>query len=82
MTPDSRGNHSLRKAKCCRIDATERSVAVLYHCFFVLVPLSAGNWNNGSNAGVFYRNLNNNRGNSNNNYAACVAAYLSCLMSR
>lgn len=30
--------------------------------------LVAGNWNNTSNAGLFYRNLNNNRSNSNNNY--------------
>lgn len=31
------------------------------------VPIVAGNWNNGSNAGVFYLHLNNNRTNSNNN---------------
>ena len=29
--------------------------------------LSSGNWNNSSNAGVWYANLNNNRTNSNNN---------------
>ena len=29
--------------------------------------ISGGNWNNGSNAGVFARNLNNTRNNSNNN---------------
>jgi hypothetical protein len=27
----------------------------------------AGNWNNAANAGVFYRNWNNNRSNDNNN---------------
>jgi len=27
----------------------------------------AGNWNNSSDAGVFYRNWNNNRSNDNNN---------------
>jgi len=26
-----------------------------------------GNWNNGANAGVFYSNLNNGRGNANGN---------------
>lgn len=30
-------------------------------------PLSGGNWNNSSNAGVWYLNLNNSRSNSNNN---------------
>ncbi len=29
--------------------------------------MSGGNWNNSSNAGVWYANLNNNRTNSNNN---------------
>lgn len=29
---------------------------------------SGGNWNNGSNAGVWAVNLNNSRSNSNNNY--------------
>ena len=29
--------------------------------------LSCNNWNNTSNAGVWYSNLNNNRTNSNNN---------------
>ena len=31
------------------------------------VPNCGGNWNNGSNNGVFYVNLNNSRGNSNTN---------------
>jgi len=31
------------------------------------VPYRGGNWNNGSNAGLFYLNLNNLRSNSNNN---------------
>lgn len=30
-------------------------------------PISGGNWNNASNAGVWALNLNNNRTNSNNN---------------
>lgn len=33
----------------------------------MLCVISGGNWNNGSNAGVWYANLNNNRTNSNNN---------------
>jgi hypothetical protein len=33
----------------------------------MLCVISRGNWNNGSNAGVRNRNLNNNRTNSNNN---------------
>lgn len=32
-----------------------------------MAPLSSGNWNNSSNAGGWYLNLNNNRTNSNNN---------------
>ena len=32
-----------------------------------MAPLSSGNWNDSSNAGVWYLNLNNNRTNSNNN---------------
>lgn len=32
-----------------------------------LCVISGGNWNNGSIAGVWCANLNNNRGNSNNN---------------
>jgi hypothetical protein len=31
------------------------------------LPIAGGNWNNGSNAGVFYLNLNNPRSNSNSN---------------
>lgn len=33
----------------------------------MLCAISGGNWNNGSNAGVWALNLNNARGNSNNN---------------
>lgn len=33
----------------------------------MLCVISGGNWNNGSNAGVWALNLNNVRGNSNNN---------------
>ena len=32
-----------------------------------MCPISGGNWNNSSNAGVWMLNLNNVRGNSNNN---------------
>jgi len=32
-----------------------------------MCPLSGGNWNNGSNAGVWALNLNNSRTNSNDN---------------
>lgn len=32
-----------------------------------MCPIAGGNWNNGANAGVWYLNLNNVRGNSNNN---------------
>ena len=32
-----------------------------------MCPISSGNWNNGSNAGVWAFNLNNVRSNSNNN---------------
>ncbi len=32
-----------------------------------MCPISGGNWNNSSNAGVWALNLNNVRGNSNNN---------------
>ena len=37
--------------------------------------ISGGNWNNGSNAGVFARNLNNTRNNSNNNVGLRCACY-------
>jgi hypothetical protein len=33
----------------------------------MLCPVSGGNWNNAGNAGVWALNLNNDRGNSNNN---------------
>jgi len=33
----------------------------------MLSPISGSNWNNGSNAGVFALNLNNDSGNSNTN---------------
>lgn len=33
----------------------------------MLCAISGGNWNNGSNAGVWALNLNNDRGNSNDN---------------
>jgi len=33
----------------------------------MLAPIRGGNWNNGSNAGVFALNLNNESGNSNIN---------------
>lgn len=33
----------------------------------MLCPISGGNWDNGSNAGVWALNLNDNRTNSNNN---------------
>lgn len=32
-----------------------------------MCPIVGGNWNNNSNAGVWMLNLNNSRGNSNNN---------------
>lgn len=32
-----------------------------------MCPISGGNWDNASNAGVWTLNLNNNRANSNNN---------------
>ncbi len=39
--------------------------------------MSAGNWNETANAGVFYRNLNNNRSNDNNNNGFRAADYAS-----
>ncbi len=42
---------------------------------------SGGNWNNGSNAGVWYANLNNYRHNSNNN-VGCRADCRSRLIFR
>jgi len=32
------------------------------------LPVACGNWNDGSNAGLFNRNFNNYRSNDNNNY--------------
>jgi len=32
-----------------------------------MAPIRGGNWNNGSNAGVFNLNLNNDRSNANSN---------------
>jgi len=37
--------------------------------------MTAGNWNESANAGVFYRNLNNNRSNDNNNNGFRAADY-------
>ena len=42
----------------------------MYH-----VPIGSANWNNGSNAGVFYRNWNNVRSNDNNNVGFRAADY-------
>ena len=39
--------------------------------------MTAGNWNESANAGVFYRNLNNNRSNDNNNKGFRAADYAS-----
>ena len=33
----------------------------------MLFPIASGNWTDGTNAGVFYRNWNNYRSNDNNN---------------
>ena len=41
----------------------------------MLFPLASGNWNNAANAGVFYRNWNNNRSNDNNNIGFRAADY-------
>lgn len=40
-----------------------------------MCPISGGNWNNGSNAGVWTLNLNNTRANSNVNVGFRVADY-------
>jgi len=42
----------------------------------MLFPLTSGNWNNAGNAGVFYRNWNNNRSNDNNNVGFRASDYL------
>lgn len=41
----------------------------------MLFPLASGIWNNAGNAGVFYRNWNNNRSNDNNNVGFRAADY-------
>lgn len=45
----------------------------------MLFPIAAGNWNNGANAGVFYRNWNNHRSNDNNNVGFRASDYVACL---
>ena len=49
----------------------------------MLFPLASGNWDNGTNSGVFCRNWNNNRTNDNNNngFRACdyTASLTFCL---
>ena len=40
------------------------------------LPIRGGNWNNTSNAGVFYLNLNNHRSNSNTNIGSRAALVL------
>ena len=42
----------------------------------IITRLRGGNWNNGSNAGVFALNLNNLRSNSNNNVGFRAALLL------
>lgn len=44
----------------------------------MLFPLASGDWNNGSKAGVFYRNWNNNRSNDNNNVGFRASDYAAC----
>jgi len=41
----------------------------------MLFPYASGNWNNAADAGVFYRNWNNNRSNDNNNASFRCADY-------
>jgi len=41
------------------------------------MPNASGNWNNSANAGVFYRNFNNNRTNGNVNFCFRVSDYFS-----
>lgn len=45
----------------------------------MLFPFASGYWNNGSKAGVFYRNWNNNRSNDNNNVGFRASDYAACL---
>jgi hypothetical protein len=40
------------------------------------LPIRGGNWNNGSKAGVFQLNLNNERSNSNNNIGFRSALFI------
>lgn len=42
-----------------------------------LFPIASGNWNNAADAGLFYRNWNNNRSNDNNNYGFRASDYAS-----
>ena len=42
----------------------------------MLCVISRGNWNNGSNAGVRYRNLNNNRTNATDFVGFAASCYL------
>lgn len=46
---------------------------------YMLFPIASGNWNNGSKAGVFHRNWNNNRSNDNNNVGFRAADFVACL---
>ena len=41
-----------------------------------MFSVACGNWNNSTNAGVFNRNFNNNRSNSNNNYGFRASDYI------
>jgi len=45
----------------------------------MLFPMASGNWNNGTKAGVFHRNWNNNRSNDNNNVGFRASDYDACL---
>ena len=51
---------------------------VVSHMF----PIVGGNWNNNANAGVFYRNFNNNRSNDNTNNGCRASDYLAALKSK
>lgn len=44
-----------------------------------MFPHVGGNWNNNANAGLFYRNFNNNRSNANNNYGCRGSDYRTTL---
>jgi hypothetical protein len=46
-----------------------------------MLPIAGGNWNNGSNAGVFALNLTNGSGNNNNNNG-CRAVRLQLISPR